>query len=117
MKPSARLADATRELGLDGHVDVLVVDIERERAGIDVGLDLRQPGTDGLGVLLADHALRGKHRRMRPRSRDILSIEMLVDRERRAELLRRRCHAVLEPTAPKRHMNLRVKSSERDGAP
>ena len=58
------LADTARELALDGHVDVLVVDVEGEVAGVDIGLDGIETRADLLGVLGADDALSGEHARM-----------------------------------------------------
>ena len=53
---------------------------------------------DSLGT---DDALGGQHLGMRLRAGDILLIEMFVDRQRRAKLLRDLGHARLKTTAPK----------------
>ena len=103
MQALASLADATRQLALDRHMDILVVDIEAEVAGIDIPLDSGQALGNRLLVLDADDAPGGQHLGMRLRAGDILLIEMFVDRQRRAKLLRDLGHACLKTTAPKSH--------------
>ena len=99
----SRVADAARELGLDGHVDVFVVDVEGKVARIDVGLDAQKSLANGVGVLLADDALCREHRRVRDAPRDVLAVQRLVHRQRRAELLRELVDALLKPSTPQRH--------------
>ncbi len=103
MQALTGLTDATRQLALDGHMDVLVVDIEGKVAGIDILLDSGQALGDRLLVLGTDDALGGQHLGMCLRAGDILLIEMLVDRQRRTKLLRDLGHARLKTTAPKSH--------------
>ena len=103
METLARLADASRELGLDGHVNVLVVDIERKVAGVDIGADLIKSRTDRLGIILADDPLCREHPGMSLGTRDVLTIQVLVDRQRCAELLRDLRHASLKTASPQRH--------------
>ena len=103
VQATAGLADTPRKLGLDRHVDVLIRDIEREVAGIDVVLDILEPVADGFGVFLGDDPLRGEHPRMRARPRDILLIQRLIDRQRRAKRLRRERCTLFEPTVPQCH--------------
>ena len=81
MQALASLADATRQLALDRHMDILVVDIEAEVAVIDILLDSGQALGNRLLVLDTDDALGGQHLGMRLRAGDILLIEMLVDRQ------------------------------------
>ena len=100
MQALARLADPPRELGLDRHMDVLVLDIERELARIDQPLDLVQAPVDRAEVVTGDDALRGKHAGVGARPRDILPIQVLVNGQRCPERLRRGVHAALEPSAP-----------------
>ena len=103
MQALAGLADATRQLALDGHVNVLVIDIEGKVARIDILFDSSQALSNRLLVLGADNALGRQHLGMCLRSGDILLIEMFVDRQRRAKLLRDLGHARLKTTAPKSH--------------
>ena len=103
MQALTGLADATRQLTLDGHMNVFVVDVEGEVAGIDILFDSGQALGNRLLVLGADNALGRQHLGMRLRSGDILLIEMFVDRQRRAKLLRDLGHARLKTTAPKSH--------------
>ena len=103
MQALASLADATRQLALDGHMNVLVVDVEGEVAGIDILFDSGQTLGNRLLVLGTDDALGRQHFGMRLRAGDILFIEMFVDRQRRAKLLRDLGHARLKTTAPKSH--------------
>ena len=103
MQALAGLADATRQLALDGHMNVLVVDVEGEVAGIDILFDSGQTLGNRLLVLGTDDALGRQHFGMRLRAGDILLIEMFVDRQRRAKLLCDLGHACLKTTAPKSH--------------
>ena len=103
MQALARLADATRQLALDGHMNVLVVDVEGKVARIDILLNSEQALGDRLLVLGTDDALGGQHLGMCLRAGDILLIKMFVDRQRRAKLLRDLGHARLKTTAPKSH--------------
>ena len=103
MQALTGLADATRQLALDGHMNVFVVDVEGEVAGIDILFDSGQALGNRLLVLGTDDALGRQHFGMRPRAGDILFIEMFVDRQRRAKLLRDLGHACLKTTTPKSH--------------
>ena len=103
MQALTGLSDAARQLALDGHMNVLVVDIEGEVAGIDILFDSGQALGNRLLVLGTDDALGGQHLGMCLRASDILLIEMFVDRQRRAKLLRDLGHARLKTTAPKSH--------------
>ena len=98
VQPRARLADVLREHLLDGHVDVLVVYVEDEIACINRALDIVETRADGLRILLRNDALRGEHRRMRLRPRDVLLVHRLIDRQRSAVFLRELAHAFLEPS-------------------
>ncbi len=103
MQPRAGRADAPGELALDGHVDVLVVDIEGEGPGLDVGLDAIEALGDGLGILVADDALGGQHGGVGLRTRDVLGVQLAVDGQRSAEALREGVGAFLEPSRPECH--------------
>ena len=104
VQPSARRTDAPRELAFDRHVNVLVGDIKDERTRIDIRLNGLKPLADGIGVFLADDALRREHRRVRNRTSDILLIQRLIYRQRRTEFLRHRGGSLLESAAPQRHV-------------
>ena len=103
MQALTGLADAARQLALDRHMNVLIVDIEGEVAGIDILFDSGQALGNRLLILGTDDALGRQHLGMRLRAGDILLIEMFVDRQRRAKLLRDLGHARLKTTAPKSH--------------
>ena len=103
MQTLSRLADTTRKLGLNGHVNVLVVDIEREFASIDIGANPIESRANRLGIGLANDALSCKHFGMSLGTRDILTVQMLVDGQRRAKLLRNLRHARLKTASPQRH--------------
>ena len=111
MQALAGLADATRQLALDGHMDVLVVDIEGEVAGIDILFDSGQALGNRLLILGTDDALGRQHLGMRLRTGDILLIEMFVDRQRRAKLLRDLGHSqrAMEPSPFSKYQNKRPK--------
>ena len=102
MQALAGLADAPRKLAFDRHVNVLVVDVEDKVAGVDLGLDLVKALRYSLGIRVANDALFGEHAGVRLRSSDILFVEVLVDRQRRAELLRSSYAAfrTFRPTMP-----------------
>ncbi|MFQ7393208.1 MAG: hypothetical protein ACLRM9_08165 [Collinsella aerofaciens] len=82
---------------------MLIVDVEGKVARIDILLNSDQALGDRLLVLGTDDALGGQHLGMCLRAGDILLIEMFVDRQRRAKLLRDLGHARLKTTAPKSH--------------
>ena len=103
MQTRARLANTPCEFALDGHVDVFVVDVEDKAARIDIGLDLLKTGANRLLILARDDALRGEHGGMRLGTGNILLVELPINRQRRAKLLRRLGDVLLEPAAPKRH--------------
>ena len=103
MQALTGLADTARQLALDGHMNVLIVDIEGEVAGIDILFDSGQALGNRLLVLCADDALCGQHLGMCLGTGDILLIEMLIDRQRCAKLLRDLGHARLKTTTPKSH--------------
>ena len=103
MQALAGLADAPRKLAFDRHVNILVVDVEDKVAGVDLGLDLVKALRYSLGIRVANDALLGQHAGVRLRSSDILFVEVLVDRQRRAELLRGSSYAAFEPSAPQCH--------------
>ena len=84
-------------------MDVLVVDVEGEVSGIDVLLDSTQALGNRLLVLGADDTLCGQHLGMRLGTGNILLIEMLIDRQRCAKLLRDLGHTRLKTTTPKSH--------------
>lgn len=56
MQALASLADATRQLALDGHMNVLIVDVEGKVAGIDILFDSGQALGNRLLVLGTDDA-------------------------------------------------------------
>ena len=77
-------------------MDVLVVDVEREVARLDLALDAQKARVDLVGILLRDDALAREHRRMGARACDVLRVELLVDGKRCAEALRELAHALFE---------------------
>ena len=93
----ARIADVRDERALNGHMDVLVVDVEGELPRLDALLHALEPAHDGIGVGLRDDARRSQHGRVRLRAGDILRIERLVNRQRGAEALRELAHVLREP--------------------
>ena len=66
MQALASLADATRQLALDGHMNVFVVDVEGKVAGIDILFDSGQALGNRALVLGTDDALGRQHFGMRP---------------------------------------------------
>ena len=97
-------------------MNVLVVDVEGEVAGIDILFDSGQTLGYRLLVLGTDDALGRQHLGMRLRAGDILLIEMFVDRQRRAKLLRDLGHApkrppqrAMEPSPFSKYQNKRPK--------
>ena len=75
-----RISDALGEHRFDGHMNVLVIDIEDEVALFDVALDLRKSCRDRFSIFMRDDTLIGKHARMRHRPSDILLVHCLIDR-------------------------------------
>ena len=81
MQARPRVADVGDERALHGHVDILVVDVEREIACLDARLHAIEPVDDGRGVRLDDARLR-QHARVRLRPGDILRVQRLINRQR-----------------------------------
>ena len=77
-------------------MDVLVVDVEREVARLDLALDTLKARVNLVGILLRDDALVREHRCVGARACDILRVELLVDGKRCAEALRELAHALFE---------------------
>ena len=100
VKASAGRADALGQRLLHRHVDVLVVDVEVEVAGGDVGPHLVQAGADGVGVGLGDDAHMGKHLCVGLGALDVLGPHALVKGQRRAVLLEELLGLGLEASAP-----------------
>ena len=96
VQPLAGIADALGEHAFDGHVDVLVVDVEREVSRLDLALDALKACVNLVGILLRDDALVREHRCVGARTCDILRVELLVDGKRCAEALRELAHALFE---------------------
>ena len=78
VQTSSRGADALGQHPLDGHVDVLVLDVPLEAARFDLAVYLRESGLDRVGVSLGDDALLGKHSSVRDRASDVLGPHSLV---------------------------------------
>ena len=86
------------ELGLHGHVDVLVVDIPLELALVYLVLNLKEAHLYVLDVGVREDPLPAQHPRVRDGARDVLLVHSLVDGQRRPKALRELAHALLEPT-------------------
>ena len=67
------------ELGLHGHVDVLVVDVPLELALVYLVLDLKEAHLYVLDVGIGEDALPAQHPRVRDGARDVLLVHSLVD--------------------------------------
>ena len=96
----ARSTDVLGQVTLDGHVDVLVVDVELELAVLDLLGDTVEPCVDSLYVFLWDDALAAEHGAMGLRAGDVGLPHALVDGQAGAEDLREIAGMVLEATAP-----------------
>ena len=57
--PVCRRPDGLGEVALDGHVDILVLDLEVEAAVFDLARDVIEAGPDVFGVFLGDDVLLG----------------------------------------------------------
>ena len=86
------------ELGLHGHVDVLVVDVPLELALVYLVLNLKEAHLYVLDVGVREDPLPAQHPRVRDGARDVLLVHSLVDGQRRSKALRELAHALLEPT-------------------
>ena len=100
MQLSSRLADRFGEPGLDVHMNVFEAGAELELPRLDPGFDVVEPGQDGVALVMAKKPHRRQHARMRPRPREIVSIEALVETDGRINLLHQRSGAVSEMPAP-----------------
>ena len=70
------------QTALDGHVDVLVVRADRERAAPQLVGDLLQPAVQLVALGLGDDPHRGQHRGVRPRLLDVIRAQADVERDR-----------------------------------
>jgi len=77
-------------------VDVLVVDVEDERAGLYVVADAQKTRTNRLEVLGRNDALGRQHLRMGDRAQNVLQVQLLVNGQRRPESLGERVNALFE---------------------
>ena len=100
MQPAPGLADQIGQPLLDVEMDVLELGRELERAGRDRGLDLVKSAQDRGALGLGDDAGRGQHPGMRPRAREVVSRQPLVEPDRRINLRHQRCRVRLEMPAP-----------------
>ena len=96
----ARRADGLGQLALDGHVDVLVGDVELETAVLDAGGDAVEPGLDGIHVLGRNDAAGPEHARVRLRAGDVAFPHGAIHGQRGAEGLGEVGGRVLEASAP-----------------
>ncbi len=103
VQAGARRANVAGQGTLDGHVDVLVVDVPGKLAALDLAGDVCQARVDGSLVVVANDALLGQHLGVSTAARDVLLGHGLVDLKRRAKLLRKGVDALLKPAAPKSH--------------
>ena len=87
---------------LDGSVDVLVVDLEVERARLDLVLDRVEGSEHTVTLGLGEQANIAKHADMRPRPGDVLTEHALVERQAVVQRLQRLRRATGEPTVPQR---------------
>ena len=110
VKPRARGSNALGKHALYGHVAILVVYVPHKRARLDFRRYLRKAVNYGNAVLVRNYALLGKHGGVRNRPADVLLCHVLVDFQRRAELLRKSVDAALEPAAPQCHVASSVRS-------
>ena len=102
MQASTCCTDGLGQAALDGHVNILVIDIELEIAFVNLGCNGIESRANARGVFLRDHALTGEHKRMRLRPLDIGLPHALVDGQRRTEGLRELRGRILEATSPER---------------
>ena len=97
---AAGIADQLGEPRLDVHMDVLERGAERELARLDLALDALEAGDDRVALGGAQDADLGEHRGVRLRPRDVLSVQPLVEADRRINLLHERRRAAPEMAAP-----------------
>ena len=79
--------DLVLEIALDVHVDVFERTREREAAGLDLGLDLLEPGAYGGHIILGEDAGLAQHGGMRERAPDVLPPQPLVEIDGGVDLL------------------------------
>jgi len=117
VQPLAGITDPPRKLYLDRHVNVLVGDVERERATLDILEYPDESFLDRRGVGLWDDAPAAQHARVRDRPRDVLGIQALIHRKRCPERLLELVRGMLETAAPLgrgiTHRHHRASSSRR----
>ena len=87
---------------LDGGVDVLIVDLEVERARLDLVLDRVEGREYAVTLGLGEQADIAEHADMRPRPVDVLTEHPLVERQAVVQRLQRLRRAAGEPAVPQR---------------
>ena len=103
METCARIADVRRQSSFDGHVNVFIVDVEREVPRLYAILHALETGINGISVFVRNDADLRQHVRMRFRSGDILSIQSLVDRQGSAKALRKFAYVFGKTSRPQSH--------------
>ena len=98
MQARAGFADIGDKRLFDGHMDVLVVDVEDELPRFDAGLYAVEARHNQIDVIGGNDALGPQHARMGFRPGDILRVQRLVDRQRRTESLGEFGNVFSEPT-------------------
>jgi hypothetical protein len=91
-----------RDAPLDRHVDVLVLGLERERAGGQLGLDGVERRQQRVALLGAEDRLRREHPRMGARALDVVGPQPLVEGQRRVQAPEDRVLGLGEARHPRR---------------
>ena len=100
VQPLARVADPRGELGLDEHVDVLGLGVERQLSALDVMKDPLEPLNDRLAVLLCNHPALGEHGRVGDRPADVLPVHPAVERDGGIEVVQPLVRLLRKPACP-----------------
>ena len=100
VESAARLADPISQCLLDVHMNVFELDTELELAAIDLRADLLQAVDDLIAIVVGDDVLSGEHFRMRDRAFDVLTIQPLIESNRRLEFIDHLVRRLLETPAP-----------------
>ena len=100
VQPLAGVADELGQPRLDVQVHVLQRELPLERAGLDLGADLRHAALDGGEVVGADDALRGEHLGVRQAAGDVGAPQALVEADAGGVALHQLAHRLGEQRGP-----------------
>ena len=94
------LSDAVGEYALDIHMNIFIIYRKFDLPVFDILKNLYETVVDGFGIGFGNDSLLCEHRRVSSAARDILTVHLLIEADRRVELRRRLALRLCEASAP-----------------